>query len=94
MIYSPTITAEMALNGAHDSAVLQLTKVKCPIKKADLQRQEALIMTCFLALLGSLSQEEQNNIFLLKYAQILNWYNYHNVIYKLFEKWLKIGADL
>ncbi|WDE08567.1 hypothetical protein SG34_032100 [Thalassomonas viridans] len=65
MLYSPTITAIMGLSGAHDSALLQMAKVKDPITKANLERQEARIMSCFLELLGSLSEEDQKQVLAL-----------------------------
>jgi len=62
MIYSPTVTAIMGLNGAHDSAVLQLTKVKCPVKKAEYERQELRIMHCLLELLDTLPDKEKQHV--------------------------------
>lgn len=62
MLYSPTVTAIMGLSGAHDSALLQMTKPLDPITKSKLERQEMLIMNCFLELLGSLSEEDQKQV--------------------------------
>ncbi|WDE01020.1 hypothetical protein [Thalassomonas actiniarum] len=62
MMYSPTVTAIMGLNGAHDSAVLQLTKVKCPAKKAEYERQELRIMNCLLELLDTLPNDEKQQV--------------------------------
>lgn len=62
MMYSPTVTAIMGLNSAHDSTVLQLTKVKCPAKKAEYERQELRIMNCLLELLDTLPDEEKQHV--------------------------------
>ncbi|WDE12342.1 hypothetical protein [Thalassomonas haliotis] len=62
MLYSPTVTAIIGLNGAADSALFQLTQVKDPIKKASLERQEAQIMSCFLELLAALSDEDRQQV--------------------------------
>ncbi|WP_281558889.1 hypothetical protein [Thalassomonas sp. RHCl1] len=62
MMYSPTVTAIMGLNGAHDSAVLQLTKVRCPAKKAEYERQELRIMNCLLELLDTLPNDEKQQV--------------------------------
>ena len=62
MLYSPTVTAIMGLNGAHDSAVLQLTKVKCSLKKVQYERQELRIMNCLLELLDTLPEEERQRV--------------------------------
>ncbi|WDE10762.1 hypothetical protein [Thalassomonas haliotis] len=62
MLYSPTVTAIMGLNGAHDSAVLQLTKVKCPARKAEYERQELRIVNCLIELLDTLPDEEKKNV--------------------------------
>ncbi|WP_044832056.1 hypothetical protein [Thalassomonas actiniarum] len=62
MIYGPTITAIMGLNGAHDSVVLKLIKVKCPAQKANFERQELRIMSCLLELLDTLPDEEKKDL--------------------------------
>ncbi|WDE06650.1 hypothetical protein SG34_007015 [Thalassomonas viridans] len=62
MIYSPTIAAIMGLNGAHDSVVLKLAKVKCPLKKANFERQELRIMSCLLELLDTLPEQEKQDL--------------------------------
>ena len=62
MIYSPTIAAIIGLNGAHDSVLLKLAKVKCPIKKANFERQELRIMSCLLELLDTLPEKEKKDL--------------------------------
>ncbi|WDE13502.1 hypothetical protein H3N35_08730 [Thalassomonas haliotis] len=62
MLYNPTVAAIYGLSTVHDSALLQISRAKDPVKKANLELQEARIMSCFLELLGSLSEKEQKEV--------------------------------
>lgn len=62
MIYGPTVTAIMGLNASHDSILLKLTKVSCPVKKITFERQEIQIMSCLMELLDILPNKDREQI--------------------------------
>ncbi|WDE06122.1 hypothetical protein SG34_004105 [Thalassomonas viridans] len=62
MSYSPVASALLALSACQDSAILQIAKTTCREKKSIFERQEAIIMSCFLQLLAELPEEDQKEI--------------------------------